>query len=385
LPDLSDDPAGSLYGQPDEDFWANGIALPTFCRAEAPPRPYLPQPYLPDPEEIPAGTLHAQPDEDFWANPVAPVPPRIYQSLPYLPDPTDDPAGSLLKFPSPDEDYWQLPQIAQVAQMSLGLYQALPIAAGEPGEIVPATVLAPDEDFWSPYAAASGDGQPFIAQILQASMALYQRLPYLPEPTDDPAGTLYGQPDEDFWANPLLLGNWKLETGNWMRGSTTQFQFSNFQFLPYLPDVSDDPAGSLHGQPDEDFWANPVAPVAPNIWQPLPIAAGEPGELIVPLPPDEDFWENAVAPVAASIYQPLPICGGDTADMFPPGHPDEDFWMNPVAPIAPGMYQELPYAAGESAELEILRPLPRHKFIELPRVKAGAEPARVKSGTAETD
>src|ERR1700724_3499450 len=46
----------------DEAFWQNPVA-PTSATL------YQNLPYLPDSEEIPAGSLHGQPDEDFWQNP----------------------------------------------------------------------------------------------------------------------------------------------------------------------------------------------------------------------------------------------------------------------------------------------------------------------------
>jgi hypothetical protein len=246
LPELSDEPAGSLYGQPDEDFWANGVALPTFCRAEAAPRPYLP-----DLGDDPAGSLYGQPDEDFWADPVAPTPPSVYQRLPYAsPDPEEVSAGSLINFKTPDEDYWPPSAVATEGAQGLvtvappSIYQPLPIAAGEPGEIVPTVVFQPDGDYWQ-------------NPVVPIPAALWRRLPYLPDLSDEPAGSLYGQPDEDFWANPVA-----------------PIPPIIFQRLPYLPELSDDPAGSLHILTEETEWLNWVAPVGASVWQPLPSAWG---------------------------------------------------------------------------------------------------------------
>jgi hypothetical protein len=308
LPDLNDDPAHTLavFSTPDEDFWQN----PT-----PPVPPSLKQP-LPiaagEPAEVPAQVVF-QPDEDFWVNPVAPVLATVYQRLPYLPDLSDDPAGALAKFSTPDEDFW-----AAVAPAPLNLWQPLPIAAGEPGEIPPQAIFQPDEDFW-------------VNPVAPVAPSVYQRLPYLPEPTDDPAGSLYGQPDEDFWFNPVA-----------------PLAPSVYQRLPYLPDLSDDPAGALakFSTPDEDFWAA-IAPAPLNLWQPLPIAAGEPGEIPPQaiFQPDEDFWVNPVAPLAPSVYQRLPYLPEPTDD--PAGslrrQPEEDFWTNPVAPAPSVVYQRLPY------------------------------------------
>jgi hypothetical protein len=183
----------------------------------------------------PAGSLYGQPDEDFWVNAVAPVAPSVYQRLPYLPELSDEPAASLARFSTPDEDFWPpyagasgggQAYIAQLLQTSLVLYQPLPIAAGESAEVPPQAVFQPDEDFW-------------FNPVAPVAPGIYQRLPYLPEPTDDPAGSLRRQPEEDFWTNPVAPAPSVV-----------------YQRLPYLPEVSDDPAGSLakFSTPDEDYW-----------------------------------------------------------------------------------------------------------------------------------
>ena len=64
-----------------------------------------------------------------------------------------------------------------------------------------------------------------------------------------------------------------------------------------------EPAGSLHGLPDEDFWVNLVRPSVVQV----PLIAFSDDEVIAsPLVLDEDFWLNLVAPVTASQYQYLP-------------------------------------------------------------------------------
>jgi hypothetical protein len=80
-------------------------------------------------------------------------------------------------------------------------------------------------------------------------------------------------------------------------------------------------AASLHGQPDEDYWPNPVQPVAASLYQSLPYLF--PNEEIVPQPgttlaPDEDFWSNPVQPVPATFYQSLPYAFADK-DEIPAG------------------------------------------------------------------
>lgn len=76
-----------------------------------------------------------------------------------------------------------------------------------------------------------------------------------------------------------------------------------------------EPTTQLFGQPDEDFWPNPVASVPATTWLVLPGAFFH-DETIVQQPsttlaPDEDFWVNGVSPVAPSClfllpYQPDP-------------------------------------------------------------------------------
>ncbi len=101
LPDPEEIPAGSLFGQQDEDF--NWLAL------LGPPRPvpgatWQPLPYDPDPEELPAGSLRGLGmDEDFPGPLPAPALGQIYQPLPYQPAPEELPAGSL-SGPGLDED-----------------------------------------------------------------------------------------------------------------------------------------------------------------------------------------------------------------------------------------------------------------------------------------
>ena len=97
-----------------------------------------------------------------------------------------------------------------------------------------------------------------------------------------PAGKLHGQPDEDFWINPV-----------------PRVVFQTFRrFNPN--DVEEIPAGKLHGQPDEDFWINPVRPVGMLF---RPFFPADDGAIVVPpFHGDEDFWINPVRPVRAALY-----------------------------------------------------------------------------------
>jgi hypothetical protein len=195
--------------------------------------------------------------------------------LPYLPEVSDDPAGALAKFRTPDEDYW-----------------------------------------WSPAPYGAGQGP-----VAPAPFAIYQELPYDPDPEEIPSGSLAAVREEFYWQNPVL-----------------PVSLAIFQELPYGPDPEEIPASTLarFTSPDEDYWQNPVASVPASIYQPLPYASGESAEITpqTVLPPDEDFWTNPVAPSQAAVYQRLPYLpelsddpAGSLAKL--PG-PDEDYWQNPV-------------------------------------------------------
>ena len=65
----------------DEDFWSNPVV-------PVPASQYLLLPYLPDVSDDSANTLRGQPDEDFWINPVVPVAGAEY--VPYPRGPTEE-------------------------------------------------------------------------------------------------------------------------------------------------------------------------------------------------------------------------------------------------------------------------------------------------------
>lgn len=138
-----------------------------------------------------------------------------------------------------------------------------------------------------------------------------------------PAGKLLaGQPDEDFWQNPAA-----------------PVPATLYQRLPLLPDPEELPAGSLlKGIPDEDFWVDPP-PTQP--WTVL--LPGVDDSAAFPPPPaifDEDLWENPVAPVQASLFLRLPL--GDVEELpagsLKLGVPDEDFYSPPGMQQSWGVY-----------------------------------------------
>jgi hypothetical protein len=188
---------------PEETEWQNRVR-------PVPPPSFQALPYGPEPEELPAGSLRGQPDEDFWQNPVAAVPacpprasggwpPALYGQLPYLPDPTEDPAGS--PHGLPEEAEWQ----NWVAPLSASFCQQFPYASAETAEVLPQAVSPPEEDFWQnpvPY----GTGQnpvPGLIPNVAACRGTALPLPYLPDGEEIPAGSLYGVPEEFYWQNPV--------------------------------------------------------------------------------------------------------------------------------------------------------------------------------------
>jgi len=135
--------------------------------------------------------------------------------------------------------------------------------------------------------------------------------------------------EEESWTNPVAPAPWQ---NAWPQ----QFAF----------DVQE-PAGSLYGQPDEDFWANPVRPIQASLLWPNPaFDAGEIAYAPATAPPEEDFWANPARPVPGAIYQRLPY--GPDPEELPSGslyNPiEEEPWTNPAPLAAVAPYRQLPYA-----------------------------------------
>ncbi len=248
-------PAGSLYGQPDEDFWQNPVV-------PVPASIYQRFPYLPDPEEIPAGGLFGQFDEDFWALGPPSVPAKIYQSLPYLPDAEEIPAGKL--FGQADEDFWK--NAVAPVPATLQWPQQWTFDVQEPAGNLFGQA---DEDFWN------NPVRPVPATLL----------PLQQWPFDSQEPTLFGQYDEDFWVNPVRR----------VWAYPPPLVFSDDEI------VVPQPAAFI---PDEDFWVNPVPPVqGTNLW---PQPSFDSGEGVQLYGPQEDYWFNFYQPIVMSFYQSLP-------------------------------------------------------------------------------
>lgn len=154
--EIEDEPAGSLYGCPDADEVRRNWVPPV-------PAP-LGRVWLPDPEEIPAGTLFGVPEEDRYAPPVPWGQPRIQ----LVPD--DEVWAAPASTPALDEDAWLAR--APSAKASARAFR-------DDDVWVPPAVVTPiqDEDFWH-------NGVPPV------QAATFQRLPFLPDPEEIPAGNL---------------------------------------------------------------------------------------------------------------------------------------------------------------------------------------------------
>ena len=340
--DRDDVPAGALRGQPDEDFWISKVApvAPTM----------LVRVPLVDSDD-PAGSLRGQPDEDFWRSGVAPEAAALRVVLP-LGDPEELPAATL--WGQPDEDTWTAPVTQSIASPTRVAIQI------DDDFIPPAVATIVDEDYQvqvTPFAAprvpvAFTDANELAGSGKLDDDSMWPRpLPVAPvlrvvaaADTDDVAGFLYGQPDEDFWSSGVA------PVAASMRVS-----------VPLLD--TDDPAATLRGQPDEDFWINGVAPVPTAMRVALPFVDTDEPAATLRGQPDEDRWSSGVAPVPSVVYQRLPI--GDPEEvpggaLF--GQPDEDFWQNPVAPVAPSLLVRLPLGDPEELAAGALYGTPDEDF-----------------------
>lgn len=170
-----------------------------------------------DPDEIPAGTLYGQGDEDL-AWPVATPQQAIYSRL-YLPDadeiwtttpvtfaPDDDsialarPALVTLQriyLPDGDEIWVTNPVTFAPEDDSIVLTRPIPWAQPrlpiDPDDVMGGLYGQPDEDYWQ-------------NQVAPTQVRPYVRLPFT-DPDETPAGTLFGAYDEDFDLR-LLARQW---------------------------------------------------------------------------------------------------------------------------------------------------------------------------------
>ena len=338
-----DDPAGSLFGVPDEqsDSWWAGVkqcfvavAITAAAATSASATQVAISTASQHQDEV--GFLHGQPDEDFWQNYVQPVPASIYQALPFT-DHDEIPSGL---YGQPDEDLWVNPT-APVQATNIWPQQWT-----FDDVFAPATIST-EEDFWinpvAPVPATLGrlwlpdpeeipagqlHGQPdedlWINPVAPIVASIYQQLPYSFDAGEDVPAIVFSTPDEDFWINPVFPQSGVLR--------------------PFTPWDQEELPGNLHGQADEDYWQNPVAPVVASIYQPLPINWVQDDFGYSTISFDEDFWTNPVLPTVASLRGLAPW---DSEEVVVPQIPlpvDELYWQNPVAPIAASIWQNLPIA-----------------------------------------
>ena len=294
-----DDPAGNLAtvsAPPDEVYWRN----PVF---PVPASHFLRFPAQLDPDLIPAGklaTVSAPPDEVYWRNPVFPVPASHFLRFPAQLDPDLIPAGKLATVSAPPDDTSCKALVAPAQSTMLAPSQAIfdeqfpklygqydedfqcPIIPPQTWAVPPSAFtyddvivpqpnpFSPDEDLW----------RVTIPQVVTQSGL------YLPDPENIPAGSLYGQFDEDFWVNPVA-----------------PISASLYQKLP-LGDVEEIPAGSLYGVQDDINW--PVVSIpswsyfVPNVFSTDEVVAPQVTNII-----NEDYWYQPTVQSSDSIQQHL--------------------------------------------------------------------------------
>ena len=239
-------------------------------------------------------------DEDAWANPTRTVQPPTWVPVFQLADETATPLVP------PEEEGWFLDDSSKKSHARTQTIQVPWRDDGLAG-------LFGEDDypvFWLP--------APVTAQSVWTAI----RPTWILGGNED-APPLTGQPDEDFWQNPVA----PLAAANLLR-------------LPYLPDPEEIPAGALHGQPDEDFYLSPIPPPPPII---RPFTADD--EITSFLRAEEEYWQNPTAPVPATNFVRIPLL--PDPEEIPAGQlrgqPDEDFWQNAVRPVPAANVLRFPY------------------------------------------
>jgi hypothetical protein len=161
----------------------------------------------------------------------------------------------------------------------------------------------------------------------------------------EPAGSLYGEPDEDFWNNPVApvraLFVWPQPWQFEQNEPPPQIHVEEEFYQPPRPQnawtwtkaFSDDSEfAAVVFVLDEDYWINRVAPV------PLTFAPFSPFDPTLDVttapiaPPVDDSWLNPVFPSALTFQPFSPFDTTVELPVPPPAPPEEDFWFNPVAP-----------------------------------------------------
>lgn len=180
------------------------------------------------------------------------------------------------------------------------------------------------------------------AQITQQTLRYDEQIP---------AGSLFGQPPEDYWNDPVAPQGltfqapapWSFDQQEnaaglygvphedyWVDPSLRPLPLS---FLAPDPWTYDEQIpGGLHGVPTEDYWNDPVGPQGLAFQAPPPWSY-EQHEAPPQIGFDEGVWVNPVAPVPLSFIAPPAWFYADDA-VFPRVAPTEDFWNDPVAPTS---------------------------------------------------
>jgi hypothetical protein len=292
-PDADDVPAGSFFTL-DEDYNQLALTGPPWSQ---PWRVALEWPYEPDLEELPAGALFGVPEDDAWAA-------RVSRSTSapslYLPD-ADDAAAA--PAPSIVEDDVAPAWTPRASAGTRAAYQP------DPDDLAGAFYGEPDEDF---------DPLEWTGPPTPQAWRATQPLPYAPDVEEILAGTLLGQPEEDYSAVQRAQP-WRTAVA-----------------LPYQPDADDLPAGALYGVPEEDSWSPPPAPRQPARAVYLPDGDDvQPAAGAASAPPDDDAWQPQGPPPlrARSLYLP------DVTDTLSSCCEDEA-WPQPATVVArePALY-----------------------------------------------
>lgn len=268
-------PAGTLFGQPDEDAWLPPV-VPSLV---IPVRPAT------DDGDLPIILAAFTPDEDLSLR-VLHIPdwPRGFGSG------TPPPAPSFV----PDEDAWFPLTISRQFVQFLVIDEA-DAASFTPDEDHPATAWFPPSQIWRAAVRAFLDDELIVPQpapgqpdedYLPPSPSWQWRL--LQSPSTD---------DSDLPVAPTVLG---LDEATWTPPASAWIISTPRTFAD-----DDVPAGSLSGRFDEDYRiplplaipSPPRATIDDDIWV-----------LFIPPPPiqDEDFWWSWVRPIPATNRIILP-------------------------------------------------------------------------------
>lgn len=220
------------------------------------------------------------------------------------------------------------------------------------GQLVPPPPISFDEDTaWWAGVQKCGATIALAAVIAATALSTAQAATVDSYHQDDPAGKLFGQYDEDFWENPVppvqapppaivfrdddvaFTQPPPLHVDDDSRANPAPAIIADQRIpAPWIFDGGD--AGNLSGQPDEDYWQNPVPPVPFTFAWPNPsqFEQHDPAGSLFGQP-DEDYWQNRVRP-AVTPPPPTFFTDDDVAVTPPPAlQADEDFWENPVAAL----------------------------------------------------